>query len=115
MVNPPVGAFNVVVSFPATDQNYHAGAFSSISLFGVNPDTLHEWKRQHPEFSEAYNDAKELQKHFHKCFRQVLQERRSPKFGRPRLWRALAHGDPGPPGVELTRRVAPAGGRDDSS
>jgi hypothetical protein len=31
---------------------------------GVNPDTLHEWKKNHPEFSEAYNDAKELQKHF---------------------------------------------------
>jgi hypothetical protein len=31
---------------------------------GVNPDTLHEWKKNHPEFSDAYNDAKELQKHF---------------------------------------------------
>ena len=31
---------------------------------GVNPDTLHEWKKNHPEFSEAYNEAKELQKHF---------------------------------------------------
>jgi hypothetical protein len=30
----------------------------------VNPDTLHEWKKHHPEFSEAYNEAKELQKQF---------------------------------------------------
>lgn len=30
----------------------------------VNQDTLHEWKRKHPEFSEAYNEAKEIQKQF---------------------------------------------------
>jgi hypothetical protein len=28
---------------------------------GVNVDTLHEWKTQYPEFSEAYTRAKELQ------------------------------------------------------
>lgn len=29
---------------------------------GVHIDTLHEWKRVHPEFSEAYDTAKCLQK-----------------------------------------------------
>lgn len=28
---------------------------------GVNTDTLHEWKRVHPEFSDAFTRAKELQ------------------------------------------------------
>lgn len=27
----------------------------------VNTDTLHEWKKEHKEFSEAYTHAKELQ------------------------------------------------------
>lgn len=31
---------------------------------GVNQDTLHEWSRVHPEFSEALKKAKSLQKEF---------------------------------------------------
>lgn len=31
---------------------------------GVNQDTLHEWKKKHKEFSEAFASAKELQKEF---------------------------------------------------
>ena len=31
---------------------------------GVNQDTLHEWKKKHKEFSEAYKQAKELQEEF---------------------------------------------------
>jgi len=33
-------------------------------LIGVNVDTLHEWKKKHPEFSESYKRAQELQKQF---------------------------------------------------
>lgn len=28
-------------------------------FFGVNPDTIHEWKKVHPEFSESIKDGKE--------------------------------------------------------
>jgi hypothetical protein len=38
MPNPPVGTFPVVVTFPATDQSFHGGVFSSIVLNGVNQD-----------------------------------------------------------------------------
>lgn len=31
---------------------------------GVNQDTLHEWKKVHAEFSEAFKIAKELQENF---------------------------------------------------
>lgn len=31
---------------------------------GVNQDTLHEWRKKHKEFSEAYKQAKELQEEF---------------------------------------------------
>ncbi len=31
---------------------------------GVHVDTLHEWKKKHKEFSEAYKKAKALQKEF---------------------------------------------------
>ena|SRR3990167_5653193 len=31
---------------------------------GVNQDTLHEWCKVHPEFSEAFKKAKELQEQF---------------------------------------------------
>ena len=31
---------------------------------GVNKDTVIEWTKQHPEFSDAYNEIKELQKEF---------------------------------------------------
>lgn len=31
---------------------------------GVNQDTLHEWTSVHPEFSEAFNIAKQKQKDF---------------------------------------------------
>lgn len=31
---------------------------------GVNQDTLHEWKKKHKEFSEAFASCKELQKEF---------------------------------------------------
>lgn len=30
---------------------------------GVHVDTLHEWKKVHPEFSEAYKKAKKMQEH----------------------------------------------------
>ena len=31
---------------------------------GVHVDTLHEWRKVYPEFSEAYNTAKDLQREF---------------------------------------------------
>ncbi len=37
-------------------------AGASISL-GVNKDTLHEWKKHHKEFSEAYSHFKDRQEH----------------------------------------------------
>lgn len=45
-----------------------ANDLPQLSLFahsiGVNQDTLHEWNKNYPEFSEAFKKAKELQEAF---------------------------------------------------
>lgn len=36
----------------------------AMEICNVNQDTLHEWKKVHPEFSEAFDKAKKMQKDF---------------------------------------------------
>ena len=52
------------------DPEYHPEKAGGLALLGctdeeiakfldINPDTLYEWKKRHPEFSEAIKDGKE--------------------------------------------------------
>ncbi|MCK5616611.1 hypothetical protein KAR91_82890 [Candidatus Pacearchaeota archaeon] len=45
----------------ANDFPSYAGFSGKI---GVSRETLHEWKRTHPKFSDAYRKCKQLQEHF---------------------------------------------------